>query len=228
MSHQENIIRIKSVNTLLQSIDVNFAFIGGATVSLYAQREATDVRPTEDIDIVVEIATYGTEYTRLTEKLLKMGFSPDTESNVICRYLHTGLIIDVMPVDDDVLGFTNKWYKDGLKNAIDYVIDDQSTVKIFSAPYFIASKFEAFNSRGKNDGRQSTDFEDIVFVMDNRPSVWEEIQNADSAVRKYIQHQLRALSSNPQMEEWIMCHLEVSSPITYPQHIIDGIKNTIN
>ena len=38
-------------------------------------------------------------------------------------------------------------------------------VKIFQAVYFIASKLEAFNDRGNNDGRMSSDFEGIVFVL---------------------------------------------------------------
>jgi len=35
------------------------------------------------------------------------------------------------------------------------------------ASYFIASKIEAFKSRGQNDEHTSTDFEDIVFVLDH-------------------------------------------------------------
>jgi len=42
---------------------------------------------------------------------------------------------------------------------------DDCMVKIFQAVYFIASKLEAFNDRGNNDGRMSSDFEGIVFVL---------------------------------------------------------------
>lgn len=177
MSHHQNIVRLKAVQNLLLQTGVNFAFVGGATVSLYAQRETEEVRPTDDVDVVVEIATYGAAFTKMTEQLLQLGFNPDVESKVICRYLYDGLVIDIMPVREDVFGFKNRWYEDGLNNDIDYEIDDQVTVKIFSAPYFIASKLEAFNDRGGNDGRTSSDFEDIIFVMENRPALWNEIKS---------------------------------------------------
>ncbi len=52
-----------------------------------------------------------------------------------------------MPNAEKVLGFSNKWYAPGFKQAIDFIIDNQHTVKIFTAAYFIASKLEAFKSR---------------------------------------------------------------------------------
>jgi predicted nucleotidyltransferase len=79
-----------------------------------------------------------------------------------------------MPTDETVLGFSNKWYASGFKQAIDFVIDDTCTVKIFTAAYFMASKLEAFKSRGNNDGRTSTDFEDIIFVLNTRNAICPE------------------------------------------------------
>lgn len=150
-------------------------FVGGATVSLYADRRAIEVRATEDVDIVVEIATRY-EYTQLEEQLRTMGFQNDTTAKFVGRYLLPGIIVDVMPTDEAILGFSNIWYEGGFKNAIDYVIDEHHTVRIFSASYFIASKLQAFKNRGNNDGRLSTDFEDIIFVLDNRRTIWEEIK----------------------------------------------------
>lgn len=45
------------------------------------------------------------------------------------------------------------------------------SVRIFSAPYFLATKLEAFVDRRENEGRFSTDFEDIVHVLNNRGSI---------------------------------------------------------
>lgn len=227
MGHHDNIVRIKSVNNILQQTNVNFAFVGGATVLLYAEREAEDVRPTNDVDVVVEITTYGAELDRLTNRLLELGFKPDISSKVICRYIHQGITIDIMPTGENVYGFKNKWYESGLQNAINHIIDDQSTVKIFSAPYFIASKLEAFNDRGNNDGRTSSDFEDIVFIMDNRPSLWSEIVNADESVRNYIITEFRKLYASLYFEEWISAHT-YTSPWVPPQHIFEGIKSILD
>jgi len=47
-----------------------------------------------------------------------MGFENDIESNILCRYKVQGIIVDVMPTGENVLGFSNKWYPEGFKKAI--------------------------------------------------------------------------------------------------------------
>jgi predicted nucleotidyltransferase len=161
MSHHINTTRIKAVSNALGPLKNEVVFVGGATVSLYADRRAIEVRPTEDVDIVVEIATRY-EYAQLEEQLRTMGFQNDITARFVGRYLLPGIIVDVMPADEAILGFSNIWYEGGFKNSVDYVIDDHHVVRIFSAPYFIASKLQAFKNRGNNDGRISTDFEDVI------------------------------------------------------------------
>lgn len=64
MSHQTNITRIRAVNNTLGNLKDRVVFVGGATVSLYTDRAAPESRPTDDVDILVEIATYR-EYANL-------------------------------------------------------------------------------------------------------------------------------------------------------------------
>lgn len=59
MSNHINLIRIKAVSNALEDIKREIVFVGGATVSLYADRDTLEVRPTDDVDILVEIATDG-------------------------------------------------------------------------------------------------------------------------------------------------------------------------
>ena len=211
MAHWDNIVSIRAVYNALKPLNRNYVFVGGATVSLYAQRDTKDVRPTEDVDVVVEVLGYNSDYESIIEKLLQIGFQPDVMSGVICRYLYGNLTVDIMTTEN-VMGFSNRWYANGFKHAIDYRIDDQHEVKIFSAPYFIASKFEAFKNRGKNDGRTSTDFEDIVFLLENRETLWEEINAAPVDVHQYIKEKFTELINNPNHEEWIGCHVDFGSP----------------
>ena len=83
----ENIVRIKVVNEVLKGLDQEFVFVGGATVSLYATNPelASETRPTDDVDVVIELATYG-GYAGIDEKLRGLGFKNDVASGVICRY----------------------------------------------------------------------------------------------------------------------------------------------
>lgn len=117
-----------------------------------------------------------------------------------------GVIIDLMPINEEILGFSNSWYKDGFQTAIDYKIDDLNTVKILSPPYFLASKLEAFRNRGNNDGRTSTDFEDFVYVLENRSSIWDEMKDADTKVRYFLRDQFHEFNNNKHIEEWIGAH----------------------
>jgi len=211
MSHNHNIIRIKAINNLLGNLSGKFVFVGGATVSLYSEKMTSEVRPTNDIDILIELMSY-TEYAKLEEILRAMGFVNDTESGVICRYKIQGIIVDIMPTSDSPLGFSNKWYPEGYKNAIEYFIDDENSVKIFTAPYFIASKLEAFKGRGKNDGRTSSDFEDIVFILENRPKVWREFAGAPVELRKYLKVEFEKLLKNKFFIEWIESHVDRAIP----------------
>ncbi|MEI9809550.1 MAG: hypothetical protein WDO16_17695 [Bacteroidota bacterium] len=122
------------------------------------------------------------------------------------RYLLAGLIVDVIPTDEGILGFSNKWYTEGFKSAIGYIIDEHHKVKIFSPPYFIATKIEAFKNRGKDDGRTSSDFEDIIFVLENRRSIWKEMNDAESPLKEYLLNEFSVMKKNPYLEEWIDSH----------------------
>ncbi|MCF2486669.1 nucleotidyl transferase AbiEii/AbiGii toxin family protein [Dyadobacter sp. CY347] len=209
MSHQQNIVRLKIVYNALEEMAGEFVFVGGATVSLYADRVAEEMRPTDDVDILTEILNYA-DYARIEEKLRSKGFSNDAESGIICRYKAKGVIIDVMPTDDKILGFSNKWYPDGYSTAIRYALDDKHIIKIFQPEYFLASKLEAFKNRGNNDGRTSTDFEDIVYILNNRSSIWKEFNNASPKVKSYLQTEFSMLLENKYIDEWISANLEFS------------------
>lgn len=92
-----------------------------------------------------------------------------------------------------------------------------------TAPYLIATKLEAHKSRGNNDGRTSHDFEDIIYVLENRSSIWTEITNANDSVKIYLRQEFQNLLSNPNLFEWIDSHVERGSPpATY--FIIDELK----
>lgn len=144
-NHAYNIERIKAVYDALGELKDEVVFVGGATVSLYADRMADEVRETIDVDIVVEVAS-NWEYAALEEKLRALGFSNDTSAGFIGRYILSSLIVDVMPTSKEILGFFNTWYALRFKESTKYKIDEEHIIKIFPAPIFIASKIEAFKN----------------------------------------------------------------------------------
>ena len=211
MSHHTNTVRIKAVSNSLDNLKEKVVFVGGATISLYPDRQVFEVRPTDDVDVIIEILNY-TDRAELEEKLRSIGFSHDIESGVVCRYRIQGIIVDIMPTNDNSIGFSNRWYPEGFRQAVNYKIDDMCTVKILSAPYFIATKMEAFKDRGNSDGRTSQDFEDIIYVLENRKEIWEEMKNVAGDVRDYLKSEFLQLLNNSNITEWIDCHVERGSP----------------
>lgn len=211
MNRETNIRRIRTVNTALGNLKDKFVFVGGATVSLYADRMTEEMRPTDDVDILVEVWSRW-DYAAMEEKLRQAGFQNDIEAKFLGRYIIHGVTVDLMPISGDILGFTNIWYAEGFKQAIEFNIDNDNTVKIFSPPYFIASKLEAFKNRGGSDGRTSSDFEDIIFVFENRNSIWNEMKESEKLVKANLQKEFSRFFENPYFEEWIDVHTSFSSP----------------
>jgi len=211
MSHKENITRIKAVSNALGELKDKVVFVGGATVSLYVDRIAPESRPTDDVDILIEISSRW-NFADIEEELRKQGFQNDSSAIFLGRYLLPGIIVDIMPTDEKILGFSNIWYSEGFKNSIDFTIDELHKVKIFSPAYFIASKIEAFKNRGNKDGRLSSDFEDIVYVLENRRTIWTEMSNAEPVLRDYLYSEFNKLKNNPHIEEWIASHSSSYSP----------------
>lgn len=209
MDHHKNIIRIKAIANALKDLERKVVFVGGATLSLYNDQPVLEVRPTDDIDVIVELSTYS-ERSDLEEQLRAIGFKHDVESGLICRYNYNNTIVDIMPTNDNTVGFQNKWYEEGFQNAIDYRIDDLDTINILKSTYYLATKLEAFKGRGNMDGRTSHDFEDIVFLLENRSTIWDELTNADVNVKEYLKIEFNKLLQNRYFPEWIRCHIDPS------------------
>jgi len=166
-----NLLRLKDIAVVLGEIKDQVVFVGGAAVGLYIDDKAAPTpQPSEDIDCVVEIATYG-EWCDFEEPLRKKGFK-DTDQNgddtnpPTCRKYLLGMKVDFMPVDEAVLGYGNPWFKKCLENSVTVTLDDLE-IKIFSLEYFVATKLQAFNDRGiTGDIRFSQDLEDLTELMD--------------------------------------------------------------
>ncbi len=59
-------------------------------------------------------------------------------------------------------------------------------INYISAPIFIATKLEAFHTRGKADYWSSHDLEDLISVIDGRDTIIDEMTSAPDKVINYI------------------------------------------
>ena len=222
-NHPVNLVRLRVVASALTELNEKVVFVGGATVGLYADNAAAEEsRPTDDIDIVIEVATYAEFVGKIGERLQQLGFRNDHESSVICRYKVHGLSVDIMPMNSSVLGFSNRWYEEGVTESTYYQLDSQQVIRIFSAPYFVASKFDAYSSfRHGRDPRTNSDFEDIIYVFDNRNELLNEISKSPESVRVYLETEIKVLLSSPAVYENVYVHLERSTASQRTRRILE-------
>ena len=173
-------------------------FVGGcATGLLVDDAGLMDVRSTEDVDAIVEVATLGA-YHRLAEQLMQRGFTQTMEDNTPpFRWFWRRMQLDLVPLDEKVLGFANPWYRVGFDAALTATLADGSVVRHLSAPHFLATKFEAFQDRGGNDVYLSHDLEDIMTVLEGRAAVAREVVSARAPVRKHVARAAAALLQRP-------------------------------
>lgn len=173
-------------------------FVGGcATGLLIDNPKLMDVRPTEDVDAIVEVASLA-GYHQLAEQLVQRGFRQTMEHNTPpFRWFWNRMQLDLVPLDEKVLGFANPWYRAGYEASVLIALEDGLNLKHLSAPYFLATKFEAFKDRGGNDVFLSHDLEDIMTVVEGRLNLVAEVEAAADLVRQHIARSVVGLLGLP-------------------------------
>jgi predicted nucleotidyltransferase len=150
------------------------------------------VRFTDDVDLIINVVGY-TGWVAFQDQLKSKGFSVHIDDDVICRMRLGELIVDFMPDDKNILGFSNRWYKQALEQAQAYQLSDDLVIRLLTPPYFVATKLEAYKGRGNDDLLASHDMEDILNIVDGRPELIDEIKNADQDVCSYIAEEVGVL-----------------------------------
>ena len=159
----------------------------------------------------MEITSRG-DYYRLAEALRLAGFSEDTrEGAPICRWLIDGTAVDVMPTDEEILGFSNRWYEQAMHHATNRLITDDIAIRLVTAPYSLATKIAAFHSRGGDDFIASHDMEDIITLLDGRPEIVEEISAAPEDVKEFLASEFAQFLRNRSFLDGLPGHLPPDS-----------------
>jgi len=227
-----NIDKVQIVAQALGELKEQVVFIGGSVVELYADiPEISDIRPTIDVDCIVgqQINTY-LDYSNLEENLRKLGFINDTSENApICRKIYNGIIVDFLPINPAILGFSNSWYKDGVLNKIPAVLPDGTLIFILPVEYFVATKLEALSSRGGTDIRGSYDLEDIVYILDNCSHFVNSFYKCNNQnLIGYIKEKFNTLLNNRNIREIIYSTLPYNAEEEYIDKIFEMIKEICN
>lgn len=192
-----NLPHLRRIAEALDDIREQVVFVGGAVAGLLVTDPLADsVRATRDVDAVVNAGW--AMFRRIEQQVAERGFVRDVASEVICRWIHkaSGVVFDLMPVQPDVLGFSNRWYPYAVQSATTVDLGNGTAVRLVSAVAFVATKLEAFADRGQGDFLSSHDLEDVLNIVDGREELAGELAAAPSEVRRAVATAFTRLLAN--------------------------------
>jgi hypothetical protein len=102
-----------------------------------------------------------------------------------------------MPTESSILGFSNRWYPLAVETAQQLVLPSGITIRLISAPAFMATKLVAFADRGNRDFLASHDLEDVINLIDGRPELIDEVAQSPIELRTWLTAQCRMLLDTP-------------------------------
>lgn len=205
---KNNIERIEEIADAMQDLNERLVYVGGVVTGLYAtDPTATEPRPTDDVDCIVNTISYG-EHIAFEELLRAKHFKNDqTPSAPLCRWIYNSEKVDVMPTGENALLFGNPWYMSGYSKRIPYILPSGKTIYILSVGYYIASKISALLLRGGNDWRGAKDFEDIVYVLNYCTDIIDKFKTEDADVQSFVSKQFAVMLKRRNLKEETECAL---------------------
>jgi predicted nucleotidyltransferase len=193
-----NVQSVELVAAALGKLCDELVLVGGCAASLLIDTPtAPPPRVTYDVDLIAVVAALR-NYHALEAQFAERGFKRDVSADApICRWRIGAIEVDLMPTDEAVLGFSNRWYAEAAATAMHLTLPSGTAINLISAPAFLATKFEAFRTRGKADLLLSHDFEDIINVVEGRLSIVEEVDAGGTALRTYLAQQFASIIAAP-------------------------------
>lgn len=232
---QSNIALIIEALDKLKELSNEMVFVGGCTIALYIDDISSiksDIRPTTDVDVIIEVATKF-DWHLLERKLMSLGFSQslNVADDPICRWRNGTLILDVMPFDETVLGFSNRWYKEGFAQRRTQVVEGRN-IFVLPAPILLCTKVEAYKNRGKGSLNYSKDAEDIAALLCGRENLISEIGAASTGVRDFLRSDLLPIIRGELFDEVIAALIpqdrkyseRVLNAVSLKMKIVDSLR----
>ncbi|HED63972.1 MAG TPA: hypothetical protein ENJ09_00295 [Planctomycetes bacterium] len=209
MATDPNLAHLEAAAEALGPLLDDLCLVGGCAAGLLITDPGADpVRPTLDVDLIVEVTGY-IPYRGFCEKLIERGFEQPIGNDVpLCRFTRDPVCVDIMPLDEQVLGFGNPWYRSAFTSRATYRLPRGATLHHIDAPHFLATKLAAYEGRGNNRPVESQDLEDLIRVVDGRPDLAEEMAASSLKLRRYVARVLSAVTRNEHFNEALPTYFE--------------------
>ena len=185
-----NVLVLELAAKELEPLLDDLTLVGGCAVGLLVSDPSRPpVRPTVDVDVLTEVVTIA-NYYQMAERIKHLGFVEG--EHPICRFIKKGLVIDLMPTSEEILGFGNRWYPGAVDRALFTDLPSGRRLRHIAGPYMLATKLEAFHGRADGDYMHH-DMEDIINLVDGRPELVGEIAAEPEALREYLREEFDEL-----------------------------------
>lgn len=203
-----NVAMVERVAARLGALRERMVFVGGCAAGLLVTDPALPaIRATEDVDVVVEVATLA-DYHRLEKQVSRAGFQRDLRAGApICRWRLDAAALDLMPADKAILGFANRWYPLAVRTAHRIALPSGTEIRLVFAPVFVATKLDAFHDRGGGDFLMSHDLGDALAVIDGREELIAEFEDADAEMARFVGETVAGLLASPRFASDLPGHL---------------------
>ena len=107
LRNDPNIENIEHIAQALGELVNRVVLVGGAVVGiLINDTNRPAAPPTIDVDLLADVNDRF-EYYKICDALRSVGFKEEG-GEVICRWIKDGRLVDLMPADPAILGFTNR------------------------------------------------------------------------------------------------------------------------
>ena len=198
--------RLVATLATLGSLRTEVVLLGGASTQLLiTDPAAAGAGPTDDVDLIVDCDAMG--FHAFEARLRTRGFTQRPENDdPICRWRRGDIKIDVVPIDEKLLGFSSRWYRHAWDTAEVHVVAGQE-IRVVTATMFVTTKLDAFDDRGGGDYQRSKDLEDVVAVVDGRPELVDEVAHAPADVRAYLADRIGRLLADDAFVDAVDGHL---------------------
>lgn len=184
---------LKRVAEKIGPLRKEVVFVGGTVLPLLLTRPpGLNLRRSKDVDLLMDCKSKEEIYA-FEDLLWDLGFK-NWGTGAICRWALDDIAIDVLPADQDILGFNNKWCDEAARDPLLIDLGQGLEIRIINAPCFLGIKFNAFYKRGNDDYVRSNDIYDMLVLFAGRPEMIKEImKSASPALRIFLSFELERL-----------------------------------
>ena len=194
--------RLERAASDLEVVRLPMVVVGGATMPLYVDDGAmTVLRETRDVDVMVEADTYEA-FAALEERLRGAGFRQRLLENAPrCRWYRDDMAYDIVDVRTDHPG--DVWARPTGAGIERRQLPSGRHLPVLCPGRFLAAKIAALADRGGEHWYESSDFEDIVLLLESHDDLGTWLAGTPAAAARAVAEWATSAMKRPGIREEI-------------------------